>query len=333
MAPQHLLVGLVATHALLVNASSCPVGTPSWVTVHPEVTSMAQDRAVREYWTPERIANIDSAKLIPNAPPIPQEVQHLGQEFPGKGAIVSTVGRLLYTSNSAENTTADSSCTATLVESANGATIITAGHCVHAGGGNPMYHGYHDNLLFIPGWKDGKRPYDSFTANHVVVPKDWVEGETYEDKAFVILNAGDDGRAPGKILGKGQHMRFDSDDGVGDQRWLLGYTRYHSGPAGLPQQGTPAFTGRRLSSCNGTAFAWRFGNGLSGVECRMSGGASGGPHFEGLDLKTGRGTIVAVNNIVDVVGDDNLPAMFGVNVTDARTESLLKVAGSIDISY
>lgn len=306
------------------------------ILVYRPVTDLAADKRVRDYWTADRLANIDSDERLENRPPFTDEDLSVGQEYPGGGGIKTTVGRLLYTSFELDtNDTVDSSCTATLVESENESTLTTAAHCVHAGI-SPFYQGFNDNLLWIPGFRDGEFPLGSFTVNSIVLYRLWTEEASFEDRTFIVLNHDAEGRAAAETLGQGQHVEFHTGlPTIGAQRWHLGYTRYLNGEDEDARKGSPAFTGDRLASCNGSTEEFSFVPSLYGVPCRMGGGASGGPNFEDFDVETGYGTVIGVNNIAfgtpNPDGEGSLVWTFSSNITDAASEKLWETAQSISV--
>ena len=49
------------------------------------------------------------------------------------------------------------------MRSANRDTVLTAGHCVNDGPG-----AFHTNWMFVPGYRDGARPYGTWTARDLL---------------------------------------------------------------------------------------------------------------------------------------------------------------------
>lgn len=52
--------------------------------------------------------------------------------------------------------------------------VVTAGHCVHAGSGGDA--GYFTNWLFIPAFRDGAAPYQSWSWSYVATTNSWATG-------------------------------------------------------------------------------------------------------------------------------------------------------------
>src|SRR5262245_66276772 len=121
MKAHRMFVALLAAAATLAftpvaEATTGPV-------VQPLATSAAAQQAVFDYWTPERIAALTqpSSDNPPKAAPD-------GAPWTGHNAVNRTVGRLFLTDHGE-----DVSCTATVVDSTNHSTVVTAGHCVAGG--------------------------------------------------------------------------------------------------------------------------------------------------------------------------------------------------------
>lgn len=296
-------------------------------TIYHDTYTHSADKHVREYWTADRIANIDHDPAAEHPVIIPADERARGAEFDESDALELTIGRLFSTLvDEDDGTETDSSCTATLVRGKNKATLITAAHCI-TNNGNVTFT---KNNLWIPGYRDGAAPHGKFTVNTIVLSSLWRKGDFSRlqyDHAFLVLNPDLNGRSAGQILGQGQDIGFNR--AVSARRYQFGYPRYASqAPPNPPQSGNPAFIGERLAYCSGRIMNWSSGHGLTGLSCAMGGGASGGPHIQDLNLKTGFGTIVAVNSLSDVVkgkGGD-VDYLWGASVTDPLTEELFQVA-------
>lgn len=114
------------------------------------VTTKDAAQAVRDYWTTERLASIDHDPISTNTTPVPENEEYRGAEFNGQGDIPRTVGRLLYTELTEESGWRDSSCTATLVQSDNKATIVTAAHCLKPNVMTQNHTEWNENILLPP---------------------------------------------------------------------------------------------------------------------------------------------------------------------------------------
>ncbi|EXK25647.1 hypothetical protein FOMG_17684 [Fusarium oxysporum f. sp. melonis 26406] len=325
MARLRHLLAIVLAAATCAAAAPKSTATKDSAVVHPMVTTTVEQKEVHDYWTSARIAHIGRDPSASDPISVPLCQRYRGAEFNAQGAIDKTVGRLFFSSTLPDGCDLDSSCTATLLQSKNKATLVTAGHCSSAGTNTVAFIGYNKNLLWVPGFRDGKAPHGTFTVHSA--DEDALIGN---DRSFLILNSDARGRAAGETLGPGQRIKF----GRAPSGYLqaLGYPRYvASGPADLPQRGLPAFTGQRVASCNGTAIKYEYGHGLTGIPCLMGGGASGGPELENLDISTGVGTVVAVHSINDEVikGSERVEYLWGVPVTDETSEMLYSAAQGI----
>ncbi|CAH0003382.1 unnamed protein product [Clonostachys byssicola] len=298
------------------------------------VTTKDDAQAVRDYWTPERLASIDHDPISTNTTPVPENEKYRGAEFNGKGDIPRTVGRLLYTELIEGSGWQDSSCTATLVRSENKATIVTAAHCLKTNLMTQNHTEWNKNILFLPGFRDDL-PQVNFTINRAYVESSWVyEGLNYfNDRAFAVLNSDfDSGKAAGLVIGAAQDIQFGTEPPYGTL-YNLGYPRYSHDKEEF-RYGSPAFTGRRLAACYGEAEVWwRFPSDLVGFPCHMSGGSSGGPHLANFDMERGVGTVVAVNSI----GDWNAPPPeqvlyeYGMSVTTSFSKLLYEAAQGVKL--
>ncbi|GAA2143387.1 peptidase [Kitasatospora kazusensis] len=287
-------------------AAAVPAGTPTdaaaanRVAVHQEAVTAAQQQAVLDYWTPER-----TAALTTPASANPPRSAPDGAPWTGADGLSRTVGRLFFTNHGE-----DESCTATVVDSANRSTVVTAGHCVNS----PDLLGDHDewlsNEMFVPGYHDGLAPYGRFVARAGVADATWLLNDEQSalkydayDQAFLVLNTDAAGRRVQDAVGGAQRIGFDRPGGAAVHEF--GYPREASGdPA---RAGLPEYTGARLAYCAGRAREYPGTKdhpeprGVWGAPCVMGGGSSGGPRIAGLDPSSGIGT---------VVGDDTQGAFF-----------------------
>jgi hypothetical protein len=168
------------------------------------------------------------------------------------GGVSRAVGRVFYALRSR-----DYSCTGVAVRSANRSTVLTAGHCVNAGPGP-----YATDWVFVPGYRDGRRPYGTWAATRLAAPAGWVRtGTTADDVGYAVV-APRAGRRLTDVVGS-LPVAFDAPRGA--YVWALGY------PAAAPN------AGRRALYCRGTVRADPYRTGSQGLACTMTQGASGGP--------------------------------------------------------
>jgi len=199
--------------------------------------------------------------------------------------IAKTTGRVFFKRNGQ-----DYVCSASVVNAPNKRSVWTAGHCLHSGGPKGKWH---TNVMFVPGYRDGKAPRGKYTALKLVVAKQWVNSKNvnrrygYDLAAFTVRNW------------KGK--RIQARTGAQGINWgykkrtysmrLFGYPMVFL-PSGKPTQR------HRMYYCTGKTVGVRFHSNAPiglGIKCTMGGGASGGPWIYGMNSK-GWGRIVGVNS-------------------------------------
>ncbi|NUR58614.1 MAG: hypothetical protein HOV87_07985 [Catenulispora sp.] len=75
-------------------------------------------------------------------------------------------------------------CTASVVHSASGNLIATAGHCVR----NKLFGGWLDHILFVPGYHDDIAPYGVWVATTAYLDSRWVDSQNEDaDIAFLTV--------------------------------------------------------------------------------------------------------------------------------------------------
>ncbi|WP_218941333.1 serine protease [Salinispora sp. H7-4] len=171
-----------------------------------ELTNEEALNELREYWTPERMANaipMDRVE-VKGAPAVPQQAPKADgppitisepappsiTRSPNATASVDSVatGKVFFTKSSG----GDYVCSASVVNSPSGQLVSTAGHCVHDGGKDS--DGWHKNWIFLPAYDDGP---DLTTGIWASVAKftfvGWSQNEKRQyDVGFVVT-----GTAPG----------------------------------------------------------------------------------------------------------------------------------------
>jgi len=197
-----------------------------------------------------------------------------GAAWPGTGAIATTAGRVFFTiDQGGRQQTA--SCSGTAVSSNNRSVVITAGHCVKSGGRA------HRNVVFVPGFEDGRRPFGTWVATNMFTTEQWNAREdiNFDIAAFVVAPL--NGRNLVDVVG-GQGVAFNQQRGL--QMYSFGY------PA------APPFDGSRLIFCAGRTIDDPVQTNDLGLRCRMTGGSSGGPWFLAFNEQTGAGVVNSVNS-------------------------------------
>ncbi|WP_058043292.1 trypsin-like serine peptidase [Streptomyces roseifaciens] len=280
MRAPHLLgrlcaVALASAAALGAAPSPAAAQPPAAAPDVAEVTYTVKERQdALAHWTAARMKKVgQSVDLGPTGP----------MTKAWKGAPVKTVGRLFFVNANGNDTW----CTATAVKSGNRSVVMAAAHCVRRGA-SPV--NTYTDLVFVPGYAKGARPYGVFPVRATVTPASWAQESTGDVAALTVDPY--KGKQLTDAVG-GQDVSFDRKPG--GQVTSFGY------PASRPQRG------EELLYCAGPAKAapadeWQ-------VPCDMAGGASGGPWLAGFDASTGLGTLVSVNSHGDAL--DGSTSMFG----------------------
>ncbi|MFD5573482.1 trypsin-like serine peptidase [Streptomyces cadmiisoli] len=262
------------------------------VATHSQAVSAAAQKKVLAYWTPRRIAAV--TEPVTGQRPVKGPD---GAPWTRQNHVTKTVGRLFFTDHGE-----DSSCTATVVASANRSTVATAAHCVNNTNLLGEDNRWATNVMFVPGYHDGRAPYGKYTGRMAVTAATWLKNDQQQEKfgkydqAFVVLNHGPRGQRLQTAVGAAQKIGFNR---PGSARvYQFGYPRAASDPA---REGLPEYTGARLAYCTGEAKQAlstadvSITKGLWGTKCVMGGGASGGPRIAALNVRSGLGTVVGVN--------------------------------------
>ena len=151
-------------------------------------------------------------------------------------------------------------CSGTALTSGNESLVWTAGHCVHDGPGD-----FHTNWAFVPAYRDGQRPFGTWTARQLLTTSGWqLSGNFAYDLGAAKVNTNG-----GATL----------TDTVGSRGILFNQGRSQTyNLHGYPAAGK--FNGQRMRICQSP---WglddnRYGSAPApiGVGCDQTGGSSGG---------------------------------------------------------
>ncbi|GHH12922.1 trypsin-like serine peptidase [Streptomyces lanatus] len=294
--PRSVLGALVGVTALLTTgALATPAGAapqPGTSTGVSSVPAGAQQQA-RDFWTAERmraatpldLVTVDghfdggaaplkgqATKVAPTTPTEigPTAFPNGGGQWTGGGAVVSTAGRVFFTY---QGRTA--SCSGNAVTSNNKSTVITAGHCVKLEGA------WHTNWVFVPGYHDGQAPHGRWTASKTLSTPQWTASEDINYDVGAAVVAPLDGKLLTDVVG-GQGLAFNT--GYNLRMYSFGF------PAADP------YDGEKFIYCSGTTDRDFLLSNDHGMNCDMTGGASGGPWFTQFDEATGKGLLSSVNS-------------------------------------
>jgi V8-like Glu-specific endopeptidase len=301
-----LLVAGVASLALLVVAAlpaagqgaSSSVGDPARVVAHVVEQSRTE---IKDYWTRARMRAAEPADLHRpgTSAPLPEEgVNDGGGEpklvLPGGPGVPETDSGIIdglvagaggpqprdAVDTGPNNTQfpqrvhgkvfmtqglTDYFCSGTVVRSPGHVLVWTAGHCVH---GADIGEGFSTNFVFVPGYRDGQRPFGEWTATSLYTTGPWRNGSP-GNAAFEF----DLGAASMARHGDGRGIQ----DEIGSRGIAFNQPRNQSYSAfGYPAQSP--FNGQRLFRCDsGYAGSDSIGSPEPiRINCNMTAGASGG---------------------------------------------------------
>ncbi len=261
-------VALVAALALLgapavSNGAPAPVDSPrtaspssdSSVVVSP--AGQKTSREVRDYWTPERMANAepielpsvdgDDAAAPDNAPADTTERSRI--------RVPKTAGKLFFSTSSG-----DAVCSAAAIKTKRRNQVITAGHCVNAGpwGGGEWF----GNFVFVPRYNNGRAPNGVWVGTRAYAFTGWIERGTFGYDQAIIKFKARNGR---KLVGA-----------VGGNRLKSGASQRQRGVRIWGWPAEAPYNGETAKRCDGRTTRWP-GTRDARMRCPMNGGASGGP--------------------------------------------------------
>ncbi|MFD9354782.1 trypsin-like serine peptidase [Streptomyces sp. NPDC060031] len=223
-----------------------------------------------------------SASAGGSAAAAPTAFPQAGGAWTGGGAVVKTSGRVFFTMGDRT-----ASCSGDSITSANGSTVITAGHCV-------KYQGaWHTNWVFVPAYNNGNAPYGQWSATKTLATDQWAASEDMNMDVGLAVVAPLNGQKLSQVVGA-QGIVFNG--GYSKKMYSFGF------PAAAPYDGT------KLVYCSGNSGKDFLLTKDHGLGCNMTGGSSGGPWFQDFNEATGLGSQVSVNSF----GYNFLPnRMFG----------------------
>ncbi|MFE3553598.1 peptidase [Streptomyces sp. NPDC059193] len=193
-----------------------------------------------------------------------------GGAWTGGGAVVKTSGRVFFTMGGRT-----ASCSGDSVTSANGSTVMTAGHCV-------KYQGaWHTNWVFVPAYNNGSAPYGQWSATKTFATDQWAASEDMNMDVGLAVVAPLNGQTLSQVVGA-QGILFNG--GYNKRMYSFGF------PAAAPYDGT------KLVYCSGNSGKDFLLTKDHSLACNMTGGSSGGPWFQDFNETTGLGTQVSVNS-------------------------------------
>jgi V8-like Glu-specific endopeptidase len=161
-------------------------------------------------------------------------------------------------------------CTASVVASPGHDLLVTAAHCINGG----PHGGARSDIVFIPGYRDGKAPYGIWTPARLVVAKGWASAADPDlDVGFVVLRPYR-GRNIQRVLGANT-LTFNP--GYRNLVRVTGYPASRDRPITCRNRTTRKSATQLRFDCDG-----------------FTGGTSGSPWITGFSAATGTGRIVGV---------------------------------------
>jgi V8-like Glu-specific endopeptidase len=183
-------------------------------------------------------------------------------------------------------------CTASVVDSPDRDILITAAHCV--GNTKP------DQILFVPGFHNGRAPYGVWRITRVVVDSSWTAAANPDDDfAFLVVAAGPGGRRVQDVTG-GERLGRSLSLPARQLVQVVGYPDAGAAPISCVNRVIGYSSSQLEFNCGG-----------------YTDGTSGGPLLRNVSPSTGLGTVIGVIGGYEQGGDTasvSYAARFGPNV-------------------
>ncbi|HEX6470573.1 MAG TPA: trypsin-like peptidase domain-containing protein [Streptosporangiaceae bacterium] len=271
MRSRRVLPFLLVPAALVTLAGSAQAGPPgedgSPVSVQADDPYGLAGPATLAFWTPRRMAAatpLDARPTTPAAGPYraaaSRPTAHTWTGSPVVGA--------LFLSNGSGG----HYCTASVVDTAKKSLILTAAHCLYT------RDGWAKNIVFVPRYSAGRRPYGVWTVRYMYVDSRWKQNRDPDlDFGFAVVGT-DGGRRIADVVGAN---RLVTDQGYTDKVRVIGYPMKKYAPVDEPIY------------CNVTthkAFRYQIRFDCNG----FYGGTSGSPWIKNYDTTTRRGDVLGV---------------------------------------
>jgi len=244
----------------------------------------AEHQRVTEYWTPARQASaIPRDVMRPNAKPGGGGGGGgtvTGATWTGGGDVVLVVGKVFFTMSGVNYV-----CSGSVVDTAIGTVVLTAGHCVKDGNGV-----WATNFSFRPAYNNGNSALGSWTATDLFTTNLW-GGTTNgfdDDAGFAVVTQG-----AGTSLEAAIETAGNNDITIPTIRFATNSQGTQYSSFGYPAAGK--YHGQTLTYCAGPLTRELDGQaGTQSIACDMTGGSSGGPWYESF---TGKGDTAVVSSL------------------------------------
>lgn len=241
-------------------------------------------REIRNYWTPERMAAaIPIEDVVPgltlstssDAAPVDRATRTAARV-----RVPRTVGKLFFRDGAG-----DYVCSAAAIKTRRSNQVITAGHCVHTGP-NPegflasphFYRGF----VFVPRYRHGRAPDGRWVGRNAWAFNGWIENESFRHDQAIISFKKRHGRKLVNVVGANEVVW-----GKPQRRWGV---RIWGWPAQSP------FDGETARRCDGRTTPFQDTADAAMHNCRLNGGASGGPWYLPRGRTANKGKIWAVTS-------------------------------------
>ncbi|MEV5746412.1 serine protease [Actinoallomurus sp. NPDC052308] len=217
------------------------------------------------YWTERMMATATpvDARLTRQAGP-PDAIPAAG--YTGGSRVVGA----LFLSNG----TGRHYCTASVVGSAKRNLLITAAHCLYS----PSGHAWNRNLVFVPKYSRGHRPYGTWPVWLMVADQRWIDhGDQDADVAFAAVQEMN-GRRIADVVGANELL---INTGYANRVTVIGYPSRANDPSDRPIR------------CTGPTY--RYADAQLRFDCGgFTGGTSGSPWISDYDDQAQRGYVIGV---------------------------------------
>lgn len=260
---RRVLRSLVAIAALTAVVAGCASSAQRTAPTVPDSTG---------YWTEQRLL---AATPVDGTHESRSESQPKVAHTPAPRVASLRVGALFVRGDNGNHF-----CTASVVHSPGGDLLLTAAHCIERGDGVP---GVGRDIVFVPGYRDGKQPFGEWSVEKVVIPAGWTSNaDPDDDIGFIVVNPKD-----------GTNIEH-----------LLGANRLVTGaspPYAVHVTGYPSSSEEPVSC---TTNATTFSPTQQQFECAgFQGGTSGSPWVTNFDRTTHTGDVVGTIGGYEQGGD------------------------------
>ncbi|MDN3354013.1 hypothetical protein [Actinomadura sp. DC4] len=244
------------------------------------------------FWTDARVA-----RATPLGRRLSDEVPDVGipaaRGVPGS----KVIGALFF-----DNGSGGHYCTASVIRTPKRNMLLTAAHCLY----NPDTHAWHRNIVFVPRYSAGHRPYGTWPIWLMVADRRWLQsGDPDMDVAFAAVQL-IHGRRIADVVGANQLM---INPGYTRRVVVAGYPAKENYPADRP-------IGCAGSTAKQSRSQLRF-------DCHgFYGGTSGSPWLSDYDNRTQAGHVVGVIGGYQEGGSEewrSYSPLFGPNVASLLT--------------